>query len=108
MKTGIFVFIVTLVILVATAFGLVRIARAQSTGTMCGKTERILQVISGYGEQGVLEGLTGNIRVQIFSNPKTGDWTSISRYPNGTACITGAGTDLQPMTRAVKPKGGEL
>lgn len=97
MKTGIFVFIVTVVILVAAAFGLVRIARAQTTGMMCGKTERILQVVSGYGELGVLEGLTGTVRVQIFANPKTGDWTSIFRYPNGTACITGAGTDLQPM-----------
>tara|TARA_Y100001978_G_scaffold202283_1_gene222906 strand:- start:3790 stop:4191 length:402 start_codon:yes stop_codon:yes gene_type:complete len=76
----------------------------------CGTPEKVLEMISQYGEKEMAQGLSFLIRpdqmlqpgpMSIYVNPQTGTWTMVIKYaPQGfpvTWCIMGAGSAFGPV-----------
>ena len=105
-KTGIFVIAVTAAIVWFFAQTLFAIAQ---TAPQCADAAKILGGLEGkYHESGLLELMAEGAKFQLFGNPTTGTWSLVSFPGNGQACIILGGTSIEPMARAVKPKGDEL
>ena len=106
-KTGLFVLAVTIGIIWFFAQSL--FAMAQAPAANCADAAKILGGLEGkYHESGLLELMAEGAKFQLFGNPETGTWSLVAFQPNGQACIILGGTSIEPMARAVKPKGGEL
>ena len=99
----------------------VPLANAQSTEKFlytrqgCDPFEKIIDVMTNkYGEkplfigQGLQFGYQGQTHTggaMFLVNQTTGSWSLIHLYADGTACVTAVGTEFQPYSGPVEPKG---
>lgn len=97
------------VILIVGFFAQTLFALAQAPPANCADAAKILGGLEGkYHESGLLELMAEGAKFQLFGNPTTGTWSLVSFPAPGQACIILGGTSIEPMARAVKPKGDEL
>jgi len=79
----------------ATAFLLVALvtpAAAQQPRPDCFPSQQMYSQLSGaYGETRRHAGLSGQIILEVWTNPETGSWTILSTRPDGISCLAAAG-----------------
>lgn len=64
----------------------------------CGPVDAVRSMLeSKYGEQGFAEAVTGQYRVEIWTNADTGSWTVVVIRTDGIACVRMAGQHFGPM-----------
>ncbi|SIO01430.1 hypothetical protein SAMN05444722_0115 [Rhodovulum sp. ES.010] len=66
---------------------------------LCAPRAELVRKLEGqYGEVRRGVGLNGPDRVmELWSSPRSGDWTLVMSYASGTACIVAMGEDWQPL-----------
>lgn len=78
---------------------------AQLADVICDASARLEQRLSQvHGAQKQGQGLRGPDAVlQVWISPRTGDWTLVQSYANGTSCIVAMGEHWESLTPAADP-----
>ncbi|MEO1640647.1 MAG: hypothetical protein AAFU41_15505 [Pseudomonadota bacterium] len=75
-------------------------ALANLTDVFCGDTQDIKdQLITVVGAEQQGRGLRGpDALLEIWIVPRSGDWTIVQNYANGTSCVVAMGEDWEAIT----------
>lgn len=76
-------------------------ADARLSDLQCDDTKRMTRQLSNVlGAQKQGQGLRGpDAVIEVWIDPRTGDWTLVQSYANGTSCIVAMGDHWQDLER---------
>lgn len=74
-------------------------AYAQLSDLICDDSARLERQITGYGDARKHgHGMRGpDSIIEVWIEPRTGDWTLVQNYANGTSCILAMGAHWETM-----------
>lgn len=82
-----------------------QIGQAQLGDVICDDSTRIVEQLtrlSGAQKQG--RGMRGpDALMEVWIDPRSGDWTLVQSYPNGTSCIVAMGEHWEMLTPEPDP-----